>query len=130
VAEFPIHEKHFNRSKNEVSIWEQAANAIDYQRLWSDNQVSITITFKSEEKDQIKHVLQFCEDKLKSASFLPIKEHGYKQAPYEEITKEQYEEMSANTKPLLLDETKDRAIGVKFCDADGVCEVSIDHSKK
>ncbi len=130
VAEFPIHEKHFNRSKNEVSIWEQAANAIDYQRLWSDNQVSITITFKSEEADQIKHVLQFCEDKLKSASFLPIKEHGYKQAPYEEITKEQYEEMSANTKPLLLDETKDRAIGVKFCDADGVCEVSIDHSKK
>jgi len=130
VAEFPIHEKHFNRSKNEVSIWEQAANAIDYQRLWSDNQVSITITFKSEEADQIKHVLQFCEDKLKSASFLPIKEHGYKQAPYEEITKQQYEEMSANTKPLFLDETKDRAIGVKFCDADGVCEVSIDYSKK
>ena len=130
VAEFPIHEKYFNRSKNEVSIWEQAANAIDYQRLWSDNQVSITITFKPEEADQIKHVLQFCEDKLKSASFLPIKEHGYKQAPYEEITKEQYEEMSANTKPLFLDETKDRAIGVKFCDADGVCEVSIDFSKK
>ena len=130
VAEFPIHEKYFNRSKNEVSIWEQAANAIDYQRLWSDNQVSITITFKSEEADQIKHVLQFCEDKLKSVSFLPIKEHGYKQAPYEEITKEQYAEMSANTKPLLLDETRDRAIGVKFCDADGVCEVSIDHSKK
>ncbi len=130
VAEFPIHEKYFNRSKNEVSIWEQAANAIDYQRLWSDNQVSITITFKSEEADQIKHVLQFCEDKLKSASFLPIKEHGYKQAPYEEITKEQYEEMITNVKPLFLDETKDRAIGVKFCDADGVCEVSIDPNKK
>jgi len=130
VAEFPIHEKYFNRSKNEVSIWEQAANAIDYQRLWSDNQVSITITFKSEEADQIKHVLQFCEDKLKSASFLPIKEHGYKQAPYEEITKEQYEEMITNVKPLFLDETKDRAIGVKFCDADGVCEVPIDPNKK
>ena len=130
VAEFPIHEKYFDRSKNEVSIWEQAANAIDYQRVWSDNQVSITITFKPEEANQIKHVLQFCEDKLKSASFLPIKEHGYKQAPYEEITKEQYEAMTAKIKPLFLDDTKDRAIGVKFCDADGVCEVIIDFKKK
>jgi hypothetical protein len=129
VAEFPIHEKYFDRSKNEVSIWEQAANAIDYQRVWSDNQVSITITFTSEEADQIKHVLQFCEDKLKSASFLPIKEHGYKQAPYEEITKEQYEGMITNVKPLLLDETRDREIGEKFCDSDR-CEVTLDYSKK
>ncbi|MFX1376345.1 MAG: ATP cone domain-containing protein [Promethearchaeota archaeon] len=122
VAEFPIHEKYFDRSKNEVSIWEQAANAIDYQARWSDNQVSITITFKEEEADQIKHVLQFCEDKLKSASFLPIKEHGYKQAPYEEIAKEQYEEMVSKLKRFNLDETKDRAIGEKFCDSDR-CEV-------
>jgi len=123
VAEFPIHEKYFDRSKNEVSIWEQAANAIDYQARWSDNQVSITITFKEEEADQIEHVLQFCEDKLKSVSFLPIKEHGYKQAPYEEITKEQFEEMISKLKPFNLDETRDRAIGERFCDADGVCEV-------
>ncbi|MFX1532557.1 MAG: ATP cone domain-containing protein [Promethearchaeota archaeon] len=129
VAEFPIHETYFDRSKNEVSIWEQAANAIDYQRVWSDNQVSITITFNAEEADQIKHVLQFCEDKLKSASFLPIKEHGYKQAPYEEITKEEYEEMISNVKPLFLDETRDREIGEKFCDSDR-CEVTFDFSKK
>ncbi|MFW9941550.1 MAG: ATP cone domain-containing protein [Candidatus Thorarchaeota archaeon] len=129
VAEFPIHETYFDRSKNEVSIWEQAANAIDYQRVWSDNQVSITITFKAEEADQIKHVLQFCEDKLKSASFLPIKEHGYKQAPYEEVTKEEYEEMISNVKPLFLDETRDREIGEKFCDSDR-CEVTFDFSKK
>ena len=58
------------------------ANAIDYQFYWSDNQVSITITFKPEEKDEIKRVLEFSEDKLKSVSFLPINEHGYKQPPY------------------------------------------------
>ncbi|MFX1502585.1 MAG: fused protease/ribonucleoside-triphosphate reductase, partial [Promethearchaeota archaeon] len=122
VAEFPIHEKYFDRSKNEVSIWEQAENAAAYQRYWSDNQVSITITFKEEEVDQIKHVLECYEDKLKSVSFLPIKEHGYKQAPYEEITKEQYEEMVTQLKPFNLDETKDRAIGEKFCDSDR-CEI-------
>ena len=129
VVEFPIHEQFFERSKNEVSIWEQAANAIDYQSKWSDNQVSITITFKPHEADQIPHVLQFCEDKLKSASFLPIKEHGYKQAPYEEITKEQFKAMISKITPLSLDDTQDREIGVKFCDSDK-CEVSIDYSKK
>lgn len=118
VAEFPIHEKYFDRSKNDVSIWEQAENAAAYQKYWSDNQVSITITFKEDEADQIKHVLECYEDKLKSVSFLPIKEHGYKQAPYEEITKEQYEEMISKLKPFNLDETKDRAIGEKFCDSD------------
>ena len=130
VVEFPIHEQFFDRSKNDVTIWEQAANAIDYQSVWSDNQVSITITFKPEEADQIQHVLQFCEDKLKSASFLPIKEHGYKQAPYEEITKEQFELMISQITPLSLDETQDREIGVKFCDADGKCEVDFDYRKK
>ncbi len=122
VAEFPIHEKFFDRSKNEVSIWEQAENAAAYQKYWSDNQVSITITFKEKEADEIKHVLECYEDKLKSVSFLPIKEHGYKQAPYEEITKEQFEEMISKLKPFNLDKTKDRAIGERFCDSDK-CEV-------
>ncbi|MFX1313236.1 MAG: ribonucleoside-triphosphate reductase, adenosylcobalamin-dependent [Promethearchaeota archaeon] len=122
VAEFPIHERYFDRSKNEVSIWEQAENAAAYQKYWSDNQVSITITFKEEEANQIKHVLECYEDKFKSVSFLPIKEHGYKQAPYEEISKEKYEQMISKIRPLNLDETKDRAIGEKFCDSDK-CEI-------
>ncbi|MHA1525997.1 MAG: fused protease/ribonucleoside-triphosphate reductase, partial [Promethearchaeota archaeon] len=126
VAEFPVHEKYFSRSKNMVSIWEQAENAAAYQKYWSDNQVSITITFQQEEAKEIKHVLEAYEDKLKSASFLPIKEHGYKQAPYEEITKEKYEEMVSKITPILsLDKTQDRAIGELFCDSDK-CEVRFD----
>jgi len=123
VAEFPIHEKYFDRSKNDVSIWEQAQNAADYQKFWSDNQVSITITFKPEEADQIKHVLECFEDKLKSVSFLPNKDHGYKQAPYEEISKERYEEMISTIQPLFLGDTRDRAIGERYCDSDK-CEVN------
>ena len=125
VVEFPVHEQYFERSKNDVSIWEQAENAADYQKYWSDNQVSITITFQPEEANQIKRVLECFEDKLKSASFLPIKEHGYKQAPYEEISKERFEEMIAKVKPLFLDETKDVAIGEKFCDSDR-CEITFE----
>jgi adenosylcobalamin-dependent ribonucleoside-triphosphate reductase len=118
VVEFPVHEKYFDRSKNDVSIWEQAENAAAYQKYWSDNQVSITITFKAEEANQIRHVLECYEDQLKAVSFLPIKEHGYQQAPYEEITKEKYEEMALKIKILILEESKDRAIGERYCDSD------------
>ena len=118
VVEFPVHERHFDRSKNDVSIWEQAENAAAFQKYWSDNQVSITITFKPDEADQIKHVLECYEDQLKSVSFLPIEEHGYKQAPYEEITAERYNEMISVIKPLSLEDSKDRAIGERYCDSD------------
>ena len=118
VVEFPVHEQHFDRSKNDVSIWEQAQNAADYQHYWSDNQVSITITFKKDEANQVKHVLECYEDKLKSASFLPISEHGYEQAPYEEITKERFEEMISHVKPMNLGKTSDKALGSIFCDSE------------
>jgi ribonucleoside-triphosphate reductase len=124
VAEFPVHEKYFDRSKNDVSIWEQAQNAADYQKYWSDNQVSITITFNPQEVNQIKHVLECYEDKLKSVSFLPIEEHGYKQAPYEEISKEKYDKMLSKIKPLMLGDSRDRAIGERYCDSDK-CAVDI-----
>ncbi len=122
VIEFPYHCENFQRGKEDVSIWEQAENAASYQKYWSDNQVSITITFKPEEAKEIKHVLECFEDKLKAVSFLPIKEHGYEQAPYEEITKEEYEKRMAELKPLKLSETIDEAIGEKFCDSD-TCQV-------
>ncbi|MBY9002839.1 MAG: fused protease/ribonucleoside-triphosphate reductase [Candidatus Lokiarchaeota archaeon] len=124
VAEFPVHEKYFDRSKNDVSIWEQAQNAADYQKFWSDNQVSITITFQPDEADQISHILECFEDKLKSVSFLPIKEHGYKQAPYEEISKELYEELISKVQPLYLGNSRDRAIGERYCDSDK-CEIDL-----
>ncbi|MBD3212435.1 MAG: ribonucleoside-triphosphate reductase, adenosylcobalamin-dependent [Candidatus Lokiarchaeota archaeon] len=123
VVEFPVKEEHFDRGKEDVSIWEQAENAAAYQKYWSDNQVSITITFTPEEADQIEHVLECFEDKLKAVSFLPVKEHGYEQAPYEKISKEKYEEMHSRLKPLNLSSTADRAIGEKYCDSDS-CEVN------
>ena len=125
MVEFPIHEKYFDRSKDDVSIWEQAENAAAYQKYWSDNQVSVTITFTKSEAEEIPHVLECFEDKLKSVSFLPIKDHGYEQAPYEKITREQYEGMIKNVKPINLDNTSDRAIGERFCDSDK-CEVRLE----
>ena len=115
--EFPIHEEYFVRSKDDVSIWEQVANAVAYQRYWADNQVSVTVTFKPDEKEDIQHVLELYEDSLKGISFLPIEEHGYVQAPYETITAEQYLDMSKHLQPIVFNDTDD-VIAPKFCDGD------------
>lgn len=123
VVEFPIHEEYFTRSKNDVTIWEQVANAVAYQRYWADNMVSITVTFKESEKEDIQHILEFYEDSLKSISFLPISNHGYVQAPYESITKEQYDSMTKNIKPIMLSSSKEEAVAPRFCDGE-VCEIS------
>lgn len=123
VVEFPIHEKNFLRAKKDVSIWEQLANAIDFQHYWSDNQVSITVTFKKEEVKDLKYALQFVEDKLKGLSLLPLTDSGYKQMPYEEITKEEYEKRVANLKPIKTWITQEKSLGTVYCDGDSCHQV-------
>jgi adenosylcobalamin-dependent ribonucleoside-triphosphate reductase len=125
VIEFPVKKSHYKRGKKDVTIWEQAENAASYQKYWSDNQVSVTITFKDSEKNDIKYLLEAYQDKLKSVSFLPLKKHSYKQAPYKEISKEKYEEMTKNLKPLYLEKVKEKARGQEFCDSEE-CEIHLD----
>ena len=85
VIDVPVKEPFFRKGKRDVSIWEQAENTAKLQKYWADNAVSNTITFSEDERDQIEIVLQHYEDQLKSASFLPLTDHGYVDAPYEEI---------------------------------------------
>jgi adenosylcobalamin-dependent ribonucleoside-triphosphate reductase len=122
VVSFPVKEEFFRRGKNDVSIWEQVANAVAYQRFWADNQVSVTITFKPEEQDDIKHILELYEDSLKGISFLPISEHGYEQAPYEEISEEVYNSMTKDINAAALIIDNDDVAAPRFCDGD-TCEL-------
>ena len=117
VVSIPVHEKFFSKSKDDVSIWEQFANAADLQRHWADNQVSITVTFRKNEADDIGTCLEVYEDQLKSVSLLPLTDHGYTQAPYIKITQEQYEEMAAQIRPLKLN-VATHEVDDKFCDGD------------
>lgn len=122
VVSIPIHEEHFAKCKDDVSIWEQFANASDLQRYWADNQVSITITFKKDEVGEIQPCLEHFETGLKSVSLLPLadSDHSYVQAPYIKITKEEFEEMHANMKPLQPSSANTHEISAeaKFCDGD------------
>jgi hypothetical protein len=68
------------------------------QEQWSDNAVSCTIYFKKEELPEIKDYLaKHYKTSCKSLSFLLHSEHGFIQAPYEEISKEKFDELKAKT---------------------------------
>lgn len=72
------------------------------QTEWSDNAVSCTVYYKPEELDQIKDYLKENYNKnFKSLSFLRASDHGFVQAPLEEITKEEYDKLLRSTKPIV-----------------------------
>ena len=67
----------------------------------SDNAVSVTVYYRKEELPSIKEWLkENYATSLKSVSFLLHSEHGFAQAPYEEITEEEWKKMTAKVKPL------------------------------
>lgn len=126
VVYFPVHEKNFDRSKDQVSMWEQLANAAVMQRYWADNQVSITVTFNESESKDISKALEMYEDQLKSVSFLPLNpstgdeeedECGYVQAPYQTITKEEYEAAIIRLRQIDFSLAR-HDIEDKYCDGD------------
>lgn len=120
VAEFPVHEPHFDRRKDEISIWEQLELAAALQAKWADNQVSCTVTVRPEEAEELPRALTMYEKRLKAISFLPLRgDKVYKQAPYEAIDKEIYTAMASKLKPLKLDVTEqaDRVVD-KLCDGE------------
>ncbi len=122
VVSFPVHEQFFSRRKEDVSVWEQVVNAVDYQTYWSDNNVSITVTFKPEEQKDVVRVLEAFEDRLKAVSFLPLSGHGYAQAPYEEITESEFKSMTKHIKDIDFTGLVIEPEGSKYCDGDA-CEI-------
>jgi ribonucleoside-triphosphate reductase len=71
------------------------------QTTWADQAVSVTVYYKKEELDSIKEWLsENFETSLKSVSFLLHSDHGFKQAPYTEITKSEYDALSSKIKPI------------------------------
>lgn len=121
VFSFPVETPNFKKSKNDVTIWEQLENAALIQYYWSDNCVSQTVTVKSEEFNQLADALEIFEDRLKTVSFLPLSDHGYVQAPYEEIDEATYKEMKSKIKKLDLSQVPsegDTGSKEKFCTND------------
>lgn len=118
VVELPIKGPDVPTEK-EASIEEKAWLATMMAKHWSDNAVSVTITFKPEERDKIGKVLRENEGKWKTVSFLPITETGaYAQMPYEAITEEEYDRRVAALSEVDLSGEGQAAIGEEFCTTD------------
>ena len=128
VVYFPI-KSLSKRSEQEVSIFEKASLAATAQRYWSDNSVSVTVSFDSNtEKEAVGTVLHMFDGQLKTVSFLPMGNTVYPQQPYTQITEKEYEEYSLNLFPidfegiyggLSLD-----AVGEAYCTTDA-CEIKL-----
>jgi hypothetical protein len=87
-------------SKNMTAV-QQLELLKKLQTIWSDNAVSVTVYYHKEELPIIKEWMKSnYEVYIKSVSFLLHSEHGFKQAPYEEITEEKYLSLIENVKPL------------------------------
>ncbi len=72
------------------------------QREYSDNAVSCTIYYRKHELEEIKEWLaKNFSTNVKCCSFLLHSEHGFQQAPYEEISMETYCEMMLHATPIV-----------------------------
>jgi ribonucleoside-diphosphate reductase alpha chain len=66
-----------------------------YQDHWCEHKPSITVNVKEHEWPEVGAWVWNHFDEISGVSFLPWVTHSYKQAPYQPITKEQYEELLA-----------------------------------
>jgi ribonucleoside-triphosphate reductase len=92
------------------------------QRYWADQAVSVTVYYKREEIPQLKKWLEDNLQYIKTISFLCHSEHGFKQAPKEKITEQQYERLSSRVKTISFSDIGDGDLESQEC-AGGVCPV-------
>jgi ribonucleoside-triphosphate reductase len=126
VAYFPIKSDAL-RSEKDVTIFEKASIAVEAQRWWSDNGVSVTVSFDAEkEAEHVATILSMYDGQLKAISFLPMGNKVYPQQPYTNINSIEYGNYEAVLSKVdmnvLYDEEVVDASGEKGCTND-VCEV-------
>jgi adenosylcobalamin-dependent ribonucleoside-triphosphate reductase len=129
VVYFPIKSGQ-KRSEKQVSLFEKMSLAATAQEYWSDNGVSVTLSFDKEtEKQHVASVLNMYEGKLKAVSFLPMGNTVYPQQPYTEITEEEYDYYIGRIAKIDFSAIYDgvenlEATGEAYCTTD-YCEIKI-----
>jgi ribonucleoside-diphosphate reductase alpha chain/ribonucleoside-triphosphate reductase len=98
VVEFPFSYPTGTKLAAEMTAIDQLKEVKRLQEDWSDNSVSCTVYYRKEELPEIREYLKkHYKNNHKSLSFLLHSDHGFHQAPIEEINKEQFEEIIKNT---------------------------------
>lgn len=128
VVYFPIRSEAI-RSEKDVSIYEKMALAATAQRYWSDNSVSVTVSFDPDtEAKAIGTALHMYDGQLKTVSFLAMDPNSYPQMPYTQSDETEYEEGRMTLFPIDLTGVYEGmafdAIGEAYCTTDA-CEVKL-----
>lgn len=108
----------------DVTAIDQLNFVKELQTNWSDNAVSCTIYFHKDELPKIKEWLkENYNTSVKTVSFLLHNEHGFEQAPLEEISKKVYDLMKSRVKPIVSCEIKETDIQDSFECIGGACPI-------
>jgi len=103
---------------------------LTYQRHWCEHKPSVTISVRDSEWLSVGAFVFEHFDEMSGVSFLPHSDHTYQQAPYQDCTKEEYEEMLAKM-PSSIDwedlneyENEDNTVSMQTmaCSGDS-CEI-------
>ncbi len=116
--------------RKDMSAIEQLELWLTYQRHWCEHKPSVTISVKEEEWPAVGAWVYDHFDEMSGVSFLPFSDHVYRQAPYQDCTKEEYEALLAkmpknvNWADLAKYEKRDSTTGSQelACVAGG-CEI-------
>lgn len=129
VISFPFKAPEGSLTADDLSAIQQLEWYKKVQLNWCEHNASATIYVKPHEWFEVGNWVYQNWDIINGISFLPYLEHNYKQAPYESITKEQYEKMIKMVKKidysqLHLYESEDVTQGAKTYACSGnTCEL-------
>ena len=126
----------FPHKSPEGSVYREHMSAIQhlelyrlYNEAWAEHAVSITVSVRDHEWLAVGDWVYQNFDEIVGVSFLPYSDHSYVQAPFEECTEEQYEELLAkmpevNWESLHLYETEDHTTSSsEVACSGGNCEI-------
>jgi len=116
-------------TRDDISAVEHLDIWMSYQKYWCEHKPSVTINVRENEWPILGGEVYENFSVMTGVALLPHSDHTYQQAPYQEITKEQYDEGKANEPNVDWDaleyyETEDHTKGSQsLACTGGSCEI-------
>jgi ribonucleoside-diphosphate reductase alpha chain len=130
VFSFPIKAPKGAITRKDLTATQHLDIWLTYQRAWCEHKPSITVSVREEEWMEVGAWVFKNFDELSGVSFLPHSDHTYKQAPYQEVTAEEYADFvkrmpdSISWQNLSLYETEDNTTGMQtLACVSGECDI-------
>ena len=102
VFSFPVKSPENAVTRNDMTAIEQLETWLTYQRHWCEHKPSVTISVRDDEWLDVGAFVYKHFDEMSGVSFLPHSDHTYQQAPYQDCSKEEYDDL-LSTMPKKID---------------------------